>query len=37
MVFGLCALGAAAIAASVYEVWHPAEPGNQTQAVRGAK
>jgi small-conductance mechanosensitive channel len=37
MVFGLCALGAAAIAASVYEVWHPAGPGNQTQAVRGAK
>jgi len=25
MVVGLCALGVAAIAASVYEIWHPAE------------
>lgn len=25
MAVGLCALGAAAIAASVYEIWHPAE------------
>jgi small-conductance mechanosensitive channel len=25
MVVGLCALGAAAIAASVYEIWHPVE------------
>jgi len=25
MVVGLCALGAAAIAAGVYEIWHPAE------------
>jgi len=25
MVVGLCALGAAAIAASVYEIWHPLE------------
>lgn len=25
MLVGLCALGAAAIAASVYEIWHPAE------------
>jgi len=25
MVVGLCALGAAAITASVYEIWHPAE------------
>jgi small-conductance mechanosensitive channel len=25
MVVGLCALGAAAIAASVYEIWHPME------------
>jgi ATP synthase I chain len=25
MVVGLCALGAAAIAASVYEIWHPGE------------
>lgn len=25
MVAGLCALGAAAIAASVYEIWHPSE------------
>ena len=25
MVVGLCALGAATIAASVYEIWHPAE------------
>ncbi|HEY6269295.1 MAG TPA: ATP synthase subunit I [Candidatus Acidoferrum sp.] len=25
MVIGLCALGAATIAASVYEIWHPAE------------
>jgi hypothetical protein len=29
MVFGLFALGAAAIAASVYELWHPA--GTETQ------
>jgi hypothetical protein len=29
MVFGLFALGAAAIAASVYELWHPAE--NETR------
>jgi small-conductance mechanosensitive channel len=25
MIVGLCALGAAAIAASVYEIWHPME------------
>jgi len=25
MIVGLCALGAAAIAASVYEIWHPVE------------
>jgi hypothetical protein len=25
MIVGLCALGAAAIAASVYEIWHPGE------------
>lgn len=25
MILGLCALGAAAIAASVYEIWHPVE------------
>jgi hypothetical protein len=25
MVVGLCALGAAAVAASVYEIWHPGE------------
>jgi len=25
MVVGLCALGAATIAASVYEIWHPLE------------
>jgi small-conductance mechanosensitive channel len=37
MVFGLCALGAAAIAASVYEVWHPAGSGTESQAVRGSK
>jgi ABC-type uncharacterized transport system permease subunit len=28
MVLGLCALGAAAIAASLYEVWHPVEMEN---------
>ncbi len=28
MVLGLCALGAAAIAAGVYEVWHSAETGD---------
>jgi small-conductance mechanosensitive channel len=27
MVLGLCALGAATIAASVYEIFHPPEPG----------
>jgi len=37
MVLGLLALGAAAIAASVYEVWHPIESGNQTRPVRGLK
>jgi ATP synthase I chain len=37
MVLGLLALGAAAIAASVYEVWHPVEIKNDTQAVRGLK
>lgn len=25
MILGLCALGAAALAASVYEIWHPVE------------
>jgi hypothetical protein len=37
MVLGLLALGAAAIAASVYEVWHPVEIKSETQAVRGLK
>ena len=37
MVLGLLALGAAAIAASVYEVWHPVEMKSETQAVRGLK
>jgi hypothetical protein len=37
MVLGLLALGAAAIAASVYEVWHPMEIKNETQAERGLK
>jgi ATP synthase I chain len=37
MVLGLLALGAAAIAASVYEVWHPIENQNETQPVRGLK
>jgi small-conductance mechanosensitive channel len=37
MVFGLLALGAAAIAASVYEVWHPVELNSDTQATRGLK
>jgi ATP synthase I chain len=37
MVLGLLALGAAAIAASVYEVWHPIETENGTEAVRGLK
>jgi hypothetical protein len=37
MALGLLALGAAAIAASVYEVWHPVEIKSETQAVRGLK
>jgi len=37
MVLGLLALGAAAIAASVYEVWHPVEIKSDTQAARGLK
>jgi len=37
MVLGLLALGAAAVAASVYEVWHPVEIKSETQAVRGLK
>jgi len=31
MVFGLFALGAAAIAASVYELWHPAVTETQDE------
>jgi ATP synthase I chain len=37
MVLGLLALGAAAIAASVYEVWHPVEIKSDPQATRGLK
>ena len=37
MVLGLLALGAAAVAASVYEVWHPIKNENETQPVRGLK
>lgn len=37
MVLGLLALGAATIAASVYEVWHPMEIKNETEAERGLK
>jgi hypothetical protein len=37
MVLGLLALGAAAVAAGVYEVWHPAEIKSETQAMRGLK
>jgi small-conductance mechanosensitive channel len=37
MVLGLLALGAAAIVASVYEVWHPVEMKSETQAMRGLK
>jgi small-conductance mechanosensitive channel len=37
MVLGLLALGAAAITASMYEVWHPVEIKRETQAVRGLK
>jgi hypothetical protein len=37
MVLGLLALGAAAVAASVYEVWHPIENPDDTQPVRGLK
>jgi hypothetical protein len=37
MVLGLLALGAAAVAASVYEVWHPIENENGAPAVRGLK
>src|ERR1700731_4277744 len=35
MVLGLLALGAAAIAASVYEVWHPVKNESESQPVRG--
>jgi hypothetical protein len=34
MVLGLLALGAAALAASVYEVWHPIEKETETSPVR---
>ena len=37
MVLGLLALGAAAIAASVYEVWHPVKNESESQPVRGLK
>jgi ATP synthase I chain len=37
MVLGLLALGAAAVAASVYEVWHPIKNENETQPMRGLK
>ena len=37
MVLGLLALGAAAIAATVYEVWHPVEIESDTQTMRGLK
>jgi hypothetical protein len=37
MVLGLLALGAAAIAASVYEVRHPVEIKSETQATHGLK
>jgi ATP synthase I chain len=37
MVLGLLALGAAAVAASVYEVWHPVEIKSETRAMRGSK
>jgi hypothetical protein len=37
MVLGLLALGAAAIAASVYEVWHPVEHEDEARRVRGLK
>jgi hypothetical protein len=36
MIFGLCALGAAAVAASVYEVWHPVKEPGQTKSAPGA-
>jgi small-conductance mechanosensitive channel len=37
MVFGLCALGAATIAASVYEIWHPVEQGVDPEPDRGTR
>jgi hypothetical protein len=37
MIFGLLTLGAAAIAASVYEVWHPSEMKGEMRATRGIK
>lgn len=37
MIFGLCALGAAAVAASVYEVWHPEDETDGAGTMRGAE
>jgi ATP synthase I chain len=37
MVLGLLALAAAAVGASVYEVWHPIKNENESQPVRGLK
>jgi len=37
MVLGLLALGAAAVVASVYEVWRPVEIKSETRAMRGLK
>jgi hypothetical protein len=36
MIFGLCALGAAAVAASVYEVWHPEKESGEIEGAPSA-
>jgi hypothetical protein len=36
MIFGLCALGAAAVAASVYEVWHPVKESGEIDGAPSA-
>jgi hypothetical protein len=36
MIFGLCALGAAAVAASVYEVWHPVKESGEIDGATSA-
>jgi hypothetical protein len=36
MIFGLCALGAAAVAASMYEVWHPVKESGEIDGAPSA-